>query len=156
MIVVVCKVHGALTIEQASGCGKQQSTGKPRFVCKICRSLRDTNDKRRAWQREYYRKKCEQDPTYKSRKWKKYNASDPNKKQERDRAWKKKNIHIVKSIQRKYAIKSRQNLNDNYIKQLLTYKTNLISDDIPDALIKLKRVQLQIKRKLRQQQRKTT
>lgn len=70
--------------------------------------------------------------------------ANPKQFKERSAAWKKANPEKVKAR----VLKLIENLDDSYVAQLLSNNSPLSASDIPRSLIKLKRVQLQITRKL--------
>lgn len=101
---------------------------------------------------------------------KKYCADNPERRRETDRRYKRLHPDLIIDRQKKYGAANRKRLNeyrrqvfkrcpekkasntlpDSYIKLLLRRNSQLTSAQIPQELIELKRVQLQITRKLKE------
>lgn len=62
--------------------------------------------------------------------------------------WNKKNNYRRKEIVNKHDKKCSDQLSDSYLKRLLCDGNNLTSKKIPIELVKLKKIQLMLKRKL--------
>lgn len=123
--------------DRKDGCGAE---------CKLCRNARS----RSAWARnpEYYRalqRSKVSHPKYKAmnRNWQEGNRDYINKQQKK---YRKENPEITKAMSQRF----RDDLSDNYIKQLMTRGTPLSPADIPADMIELHRMNLKIKRKIKE------
>jgi hypothetical protein len=94
------------------------------YNCKLCDFF-----KKKQWEKDNKEKKAIQDQ--------KYRLKHPEKSQE---SWKKKQKKAI------------ENLEDSYIKKKLTERNNLKASDIPQEMLDLKRIQLQIHRHLKEMQ----
>ena len=139
-IIKVCKRHGELKREDVIKQGKNK-INEARFKCKSCmKEIHHAN---------YEKNK---DKIYvRTRKWKKDNAERLNELRLKY-YWQYKEKDHEKKIERdrKYHNKSSMELNDVYVKHVITKRTNLKYSDIPDELVKLKRSLLEAQRKIRQ------
>lgn len=59
--------------------------------------------------------------------------------------WREKNSELIK----KRCKQSRDSLSDCYVRERITYKTNLKTKDIPQSLVEVYRLQIQLKREMR-------
>lgn len=137
-----CKEEKPLTefvprSDRKDGCGAE---------CKICRNSRSRN----AWarnpehHREMQKKKSSREKhKVMSKNWRDANRVDINKKQQQ---YRKINPEMTKAMSQKF----RDQLSDNYIKQLITRGTPLSPDDVPKSLIELHRINLKTKRKIKE------
>lgn len=123
--------------DRKDGCGAE---------CKLCRNARA----RAAWARnpEYYREKHKQkvsDPKYKaiSEKWRNENRDHINKNQKK---YRKVNPEMTKAMSQRF----RDELSDSYIKHLMTRGTPLHPSDVPADMVELHRINLKIKRKIKE------
>jgi hypothetical protein len=118
-------------------------------------------DKRREYNKCYYENNREKEMTrnalYRDKNKEKirlgyrvYRESNLEKCREIVRRWKANNLEKTREYAREYGRRSREYMSDAYLIRKIMQNTTLKSADIPKELIELKRVQLQITRKLRE------
>jgi hypothetical protein len=147
-IVKICKTHGELTRKKCKPNHKW-------FTCLECFNK---------WQREYRKSSIEKNKSrIRSSKFywnnrerliaRRNELLEKDKKKLKDRSWREKNKEkIIKyHIKRNIIFKNQvDKLDDRYIISALRNGTHLKSKDIPQELIEIKRLHLQLIRKIRE------
>lgn len=139
-IIKTCKTHGALKREQVVKKTKS-ATGEQLYRCKACLSI---------FHRNHYEKNRER----LLKQTKDFNNADRERYLTRKRKYSKKYRELhgdeerlrIRKQDRKYI----DNLDDRYVKKLLTKRSNMKGTDMPQQLINLKRVIVKIKRKVKE------
>lgn len=151
-IVTVCKVHGELTLDKAIKYGFQYKTRKRRYACAVCAYARVDTEKRRKYQRDYMKRKYDADPQAAVERVKKSKMKFIDKVREYNRKskekWRKANPELSRERVKQSYRKSIDTLSDSYVKQVLVEDTGLHRSELPQSLIELKRVQIQLRRKI--------
>jgi len=97
--------------------------------------------------REYYLKNKEN----LRKKSREYNSKNKEKINKYFKEYRSKNKENCKKIVKKYKKKQREQLEDGYIVQLITQNTGLTTADIPSELIEAKRLEIKIKRIIKEE-----
>ena len=158
-IVKVCELHGGLIAEQ---CNIDNGS----FRCRECllqykKQWYIKNKNRHSLKcKEYYRENKDKIDII-NKKWKDNNKERvaKNKKDYRiknkeylynlTKLWRQKNKEKRKVDSKNRSESSREKLDDNYVKSTLTSRSNLQFKDIPNELIEIQRLRLQIKREIK-------
>jgi hypothetical protein len=150
-----CKKHGDLDVTKIIRSGKNKN-GTQRYKCKAC--MKELHA-------EHYRKNKEKvnaaHEAYKAKDPEKYREAKNRSKRENHWKYKEKNAARSKKYeaerpwlkiarQKRHKDKLVSNLSDQYIRQNLVRGTSLRQADIPQDLVTVKKIILQIKRKLKE------
>jgi hypothetical protein len=131
-IVKICKIHGQLT-------RKEVQINRSYFKCAMCCNFTS---------KEYYRKNKEMV----LKRNIKYNKNNSLKVKKLQKDWREKNIKRVREKNKLRLKNGRENLLDSYIKHLIVDKNKILGfRDITPEIIEVKRLQVKIKRKLKEQ-----
>jgi len=115
-------------------------------TCKQCRNKKETKKRDVEKERERYHANKERHKN-KRREYYQNNALETN---DRVKQWRKDNPERLIQLKFNYVKKKVSMAKDGYIKGLLTKGTSLTTKDIPDSLVECKRLELKIKRELRE------
>jgi hypothetical protein len=152
-----CAYHGKLYEEDVVKAGKTKA-GTTKYRCKKC--LSDSHKKHyelhrlniRLKQQQYKNENREKVKEIK-RKWRLDNIeTERAKSRERWRKFSAENHKLEKERNAKAKRKMSRQLTDNYMKKLLTHRTNLKYKDIPQSLIEAKRATMKIKRAIQSEE----
>lgn len=132
-IIKTCATHGELTAEQCNITAK-------RIRCKQCQ--RDTANKHYAVHKDRNIKRVRE-----------YRANNKDRlRKMKYESWlrnKEKYVERRKRDHRKYFLRAKANLEDNYVKSCLQKHSGLRYKDMPPELVEFKRVILMIRRKMK-------
>jgi len=119
----------------------QRTTPQFKEWCKAYRAR--TKEQRRARDKEYYAKNREQILAYQA-EWQRANP-------DKCREYSQKNLAKPGVRERSVARAkhTRNTLTDGYVRTVLSFRTILEPEDVPQDMVEAKRVQLQIKRKIK-------
>lgn len=145
-IVKTCKHHGALTRDKVVKKCKS-ATGKQLYRCKECLKI---------FHRNHYEKNAERLKA----QVKEFNENNRElyitRKRVYSKKYREKHCDSERARMRKMEQRQREQLHDAYIKKLITKRSILLKEDIPQKLIDLKRALLLLKRQLNNDKRTTT
>jgi len=153
-IVKVCKRHGHLNINDIQLIKHKKCKKGFYYTCKICNNYSKKmyatrNRKKLSENNKEYRKKNRDKYNSWARKYFKKNRSiiseRANKKYNNDDFFKKRALENTKKSMKKL----RENISDSYVKSLITRDSLLTSKDIPLFLVEIKRMQIILKRELK-------
>lgn len=130
-IVKVCKVHGELTEDRV------YFRNDGHLECRACK-----NESQRRWY-EKNKARCSED----SRRYREKNKGSCN---ESKRRWSEKNKDKVIKACKRSRNKGSENMSDNYIKRLISSKSNLKFADITSEMIESKRLSIKAYRLYKQ------
>lgn len=155
MIVKTCKKHGDLTVDQCF-IKREKRWGNrinESHSCKYCKKessdkyrLRPENKIKHLETKKNYRLECH-DKIAKHRKM--YVEKNREKVNETERKRRYRNIDHTRKLLRTYHKKMIDNLDDSYIKSLLSIKYGIAMKDVPEWMIDIKRAIVQLRRKIR-------
>lgn len=115
----------------------RKDTRKYRSECKICFQIHIKLN---------YRKECSKRRNIRKKNWRKKNREHVRLY---DKKWREANLKKWCSIRLKYSKKMIKTLTNTYVKQQLCQRTRLCYSDIPNCMVKVKRIELKFKRYLR-------
>jgi predicted nucleic acid-binding Zn-ribbon protein len=121
--------------------------------CKECRReyLRKWREKNRGKLLERSRQWVAENPEKRRETVRKSDAKNAKKRREKARERYAENRERLNLDTLKRGARNRKNLSDVYVRQLMTKRSPLLHADIPQELVEAKRVELKIKRYLREQ-----
>lgn len=153
-IIKHCKMHGALTMDKVIKAGKHRS-GNQQYKCHECHKVMRKNNwlKNRETILAKHRAYRLENPEARRQTIRKHYANhreEINAYERQLRAkWKAENRTAFIDRGSKYKRKACEELKDYWVKKTLTRNCNLTAKDIPQELVEIKRILMQLNRTLK-------